>query len=233
MRKRIGPMVLAALAAGPMLLTPLTLAQPGAPDPRFTRPTSETRRLLVRARTAEELEILGVDATVAAERARLARQRIAPMTLRTIPGLCVSILDCGSVAQAARVASALAATDDYALVEPDQLLQPAGTPNDPYFGRQWHLARTEANLAWGLTTGARRVTIAMVDTGMEHSHPDARSAARRRAAQDQRQVPLHRLWAGAEDDAGPRRGPSATAALPRRHGGRGTTLRVGLPTACG
>jgi subtilisin family serine protease len=82
------------------------------------------------------------------------------------------ILECGSVAGAWETRARLRSTGDYAVVEPDWIVAPCGSPNDPYFARQWHLARTGASQAWALTTGMSGVTVALVDTGIEHGHPD-------------------------------------------------------------
>ena len=71
--------------------------------------------------------------------------------------------------------------------EPDYLLQEAGTPNDPSFGLQWPLRNTgqsvngtvgvpgsdeRAAAAWARTTGSRSVVVAVVDSGVEYTHPD-------------------------------------------------------------
>ena len=47
-------------------------------------------------------------------------------------------------------------------------------PDDPYFSRQWGLARIRADQAWAVANGAG-VTIAIVDTGVDLSHPDLAS----------------------------------------------------------
>ena len=49
----------------------------------------------------------------------------------------------------------------------------AAVPNDPYFADfQWNLRQVRAPEAWDLTTGDRRVIIAIVDTGIALDHPD-------------------------------------------------------------
>jgi len=58
-------------------------------------------------------------------------------------------------------------------VEPNARVQAATTPNDPYFADyQWNLRQIHAPEAWDLTTGDRRVVIAIVDTGIALDHPD-------------------------------------------------------------
>jgi subtilisin family serine protease len=52
-------------------------------------------------------------------------------------------------------------------------------PNDPSFGLQWDLhqnvvpnADLDAREAWGWTTGSTKTTIAVIDTGVDYTHPD-------------------------------------------------------------
>lgn len=50
-------------------------------------------------------------------------------------------------------------------------LRALALPNDPLLGQQWALARMGAPAAWDVTRGAG-VVIAVLDTGMDFSHPD-------------------------------------------------------------
>jgi len=59
----------------------------------------------------------------------------------------------------------------YAEVNPIIRLQDT-LPNDPFFSSQWGLTRIRAPQAWDLTTGAVTVTIAVLDTGVDGTHPD-------------------------------------------------------------
>ncbi|HJV08750.1 MAG TPA: S8 family serine peptidase [Acidimicrobiales bacterium] len=51
------------------------------------------------------------------------------------------------------------------------LAQPATATNDTYFARQWALTQIGAPQAWTKSTGAG-ITIGVVDTGVDTSHPD-------------------------------------------------------------
>lgn len=46
------------------------------------------------------------------------------------------------------------------------------TPNDPEWGNQYNLAAIRAPAGWQLNTGAVWVTIAIIDSGVDLSHPD-------------------------------------------------------------
>ena len=46
------------------------------------------------------------------------------------------------------------------------------SPDDPWFGQQWNLQRTEVPAAWDLVLGDPSVVIAVLDEGVELGHPD-------------------------------------------------------------
>lgn len=48
----------------------------------------------------------------------------------------------------------------------------AFTPNDPLFQRQWYLRQIKADRAWDITTGSSAVTVAVLDSGVDGTHPD-------------------------------------------------------------
>lgn len=69
------------------------------------------------------------------------------------------------------------------LAEPDYYAQPLAAPNDPLFAQQWHHRNTGqtggtagadvgSTAAWDVWTGSANVVIAVLDTGIELSHPD-------------------------------------------------------------
>ncbi len=64
--------------------------------------------------------------------------------------------------------------------EKDWIAEPtliAGQPNDPYYtaGYEWHLSKINAVNAWSLSTGSQSTPIAIVDTGIDLTHPDLSS----------------------------------------------------------
>jgi thermitase len=78
----------------------------------------------------------------------------------------------GPSAQSAELA-ALIALPEVAIAEPDGIATAAGTPNDPYYPAQWGLPKIGAPAAWDVTTGSSSVMIAVIDSGVDYSHPDS------------------------------------------------------------
>ena len=69
-------------------------------------------------------------------------------------------------------------------------MQSSAVPNDPSFSSQWALRNTgqwmynqygtsgsdiDAVRAWDIATGSRPVVIAVIDTGIDYTHPDLAS----------------------------------------------------------
>ena len=71
-----------------------------------------------------------------------------------------------------RAVQALQADPSVAYAEPDYLAHPIATPNDPELSNQWGLAKINAPAAWDTTTGSNDVVIAVVNAGVEATHPD-------------------------------------------------------------
>ncbi len=69
------------------------------------------------------------------------------------------------------VAALLARHPQLKFAELDRRLPASFTANDPYAGSQWHLGKIGSSSAWDSSQGAG-VTIAILDTGVDGSHPD-------------------------------------------------------------
>lgn len=61
---------------------------------------------------------------------------------------------------------------DVKFVEKNYVFEPALVPNDLQYASQWHLPRIRAPEGWDLTQGAAGAVIAILDSGVEATHPD-------------------------------------------------------------
>jgi len=57
-------------------------------------------------------------------------------------------------------------------LQPNMKVKALFTPNDPGWNQQWGPQKIQADWAWNTTLGNRSVLIAIVDTGVDYTHPD-------------------------------------------------------------
>ena len=88
-----------------------------------------------------------------------------------IDGINVHVVQLPAQANTEAAAAALARNHHFKFVELDRILPLAATANDPSLTNQWHLAKIAAPTAWSTATGSN-VVIAILDTGVDGSHPD-------------------------------------------------------------
>ncbi len=60
-------------------------------------------------------------------------------------------------------------------VEPDRVRYATAIPNDTLWPEQWALPLIHLPRAWEITEGSESVTVAVLDTGIVHGHPDLES----------------------------------------------------------
>lgn len=65
----------------------------------------------------------------------------------------------------------LASDDNIASCEPEAVLRTEDLPNDSHYDQLWGLDKISAPAAWDETTGGN-VIVAVLDTGVDHTHPD-------------------------------------------------------------
>ena len=68
----------------------------------------------------------------------------------------------------------------------------AAAPDDPGWSQQWHMARVNALGAWDIATGNPELVIAVIDSGIWHTHPDLSD----RLWRNSREIPAN----GLDDD---------------------------------
>ncbi len=64
------------------------------------------------------------------------------------------------------------AMPDVAAAEPDRIVQTQATLNDPRLAEQTALTTIGATSAWNRTLGTRQTVVAVIDTGIDYTHPD-------------------------------------------------------------
>ncbi len=113
-----------------------------------------------------------------------AHQAVLGQVVRTFPG--VEGLELVRLAPGGNLSRALKAYRGNANVlyaEPDYVVHASQTPTDPLFPQMWGLRNTgqtggtigadiHATQAWNITTGSSSVVVAVIDTGIDYTHPD-------------------------------------------------------------
>ncbi|HKB64383.1 MAG TPA: S8 family serine peptidase [Pyrinomonadaceae bacterium] len=93
-----------------------------------------------------------------------------------MPALGVFVLDLPEQADETAFAHAMQSRPEVEYAEVDRILPPEDmNPNDPWYVDQWHLRKISGPTAWSSTTGSSNVIIAILDTGVDGTHPDLAS----------------------------------------------------------
>ncbi|MFW6007496.1 MAG: S8 family serine peptidase [Halanaerobiales bacterium] len=69
----------------------------------------------------------------------------------------------------------LSQMEEVDFVEPNYILKTEGSeviPDDPEYEEQWHYPMINLPRAWGDSTGKEKITVAVLDTGVDPAHPD-------------------------------------------------------------
>ncbi len=66
----------------------------------------------------------------------------------------------------------LSAQPDVEFAQPNYIYHIEKTVNDPYLSYQWHLNKINAFGAWDITMGSPDVRVAVLDTGIDNTHPE-------------------------------------------------------------
>jgi subtilisin family serine protease len=142
------------------LVVAFALGAPGAARPGKQEPQAVPGELLVGfAATLPQAESHALVAGVSAKESRRFR-RINAALLKVDPDKLEKTLE--KLRRDPRVRYA----------EPNFLVHADALPNDPYYGQLWGLHTIGADAAWNASTGSNSVVTAVIDTGVDQSHPD-------------------------------------------------------------
>jgi len=89
------------------------------------------------------------------------------------------------------IMAALANNKNVSFVEMNFIAEVVVIPNDTKYPSQWHLPKIDAPSGWEVTTGSSSMPIAIIDTGVDSTHPDLVSKL----------VPGHNFLTGTNDTA--------------------------------
>ncbi len=114
-------------------------------------------------------------------------QTLGAQVLRKIPNTNILVVQKGSVELTTTAISQLSENPMVELVEPNYIYRVEMSPNDPFFGKLWGMQNTgqsdgktngtagidiDAVRAWDITQGSSEVVVAVIDTGIDYTHPD-------------------------------------------------------------
>lgn len=160
--ERIGAGGALRRSGGPIVAAALLVAAAGifpADDASAARhlPHQAPGEILVRSRSPE---------TPAAAR-RLGARAVRPLA---IPGLKRIVLPPG--ASVPEALARLREDPDVLYAEPNALRRLGKSPTDPLFPSLWGATRMRAPLAWDSLTDCRETVVALLDSGLDTTHPD-------------------------------------------------------------
>src|SRR5512143_3804496 len=103
-----------------------------------------------------------------------ATHKVGGLGRRALGRLPVEIIDLAPNADAEVAVRQLARSGKVLWAERDARLSPDGwlVPDDPLYPQEWHMAAINAPAAWDVTTGSAAVTVAILDSGCDPTHPD-------------------------------------------------------------
>jgi subtilisin family serine protease len=89
-----------------------------------------------------------------------------------IPQIGVKIVELPPQASETAQARAFGQQGHVEFAELDGIVRPAMVPNDPRYPTSWHLPKVGCPEAWDTTVGSANIVIAILDSGVEGTHPD-------------------------------------------------------------
>ncbi|MCL2089574.1 MAG: S8 family serine peptidase [Oscillospiraceae bacterium] len=117
-------------------------------------------------RALSGIEYQKVDLLIKSQKSR----KISPKT--DIGGVVLVHLKNQEMSAVLQAAAELSENLGVVYAEPNYLSDAYVIPNDPYFGDLWGMKKIKAPRAWDYATGNPNVTVGVVDSGIDHNHPD-------------------------------------------------------------
>ena len=127
--------------------------------------------------------LVGFKPEVSAASVAELHRSVGTSPLRAFPALHLQVVKLKSGLSVEDAAQRYRADPRVRYAEPDYRVSAQATPNDPRFQDQWALHNTgqtggttdadiDAPEAWNVTTGSSGVVVAVIDTGLDTTHPD-------------------------------------------------------------
>lgn len=138
----------------------LTIVAP-RPSTAATTPEVVPGQIVVGFRTADSLEVKATDAANGVGLVLGSQRKLRAARMR---------LNRGQSLDAAL--ARLRKRGDVEYAEPVYVLRAYSTPNDTSYNRQWSLPKIQADKAWDVWQPQSKITLAIIDTGIEQTHPD-------------------------------------------------------------
>ena len=134
---------------------------------------------------AEDQIIVKLDEDAAQADLSTLNRRFDARTEEDLPRSDLNVVDLPSNLGVEEAVARYEASPDVEYAEPDYLMKPTASPNDPYYSKLYGLNNTgqnggtpdadvDAKEAWNTTTGAQGTVVAVIDEGVDTSHPDLR-----------------------------------------------------------
>lgn len=118
--------------------------------------------------------LVGLKGGVPHERRQAMHAAVGARLVDEFPQINVHLLRIPAGARRAMI-RALSEHPDVKFVEPNSLARGGYLPNDPSYPSQWHLPRIAAPSGWDISQGSTNVVVAVLDSGVDPSHPDLAS----------------------------------------------------------
>jgi len=183
--RRTWPLLIAISAAGsaaPAQPTPAVAGGGPSVTPRGAsipfRPVAGVREFSgsLIARPKQPSDYAALPASEAAFRDQEARSRLAAFAPTYVPEVDEYVFNLPTGYTEDSLAAALLESGLYQWVTPNWMLFPTQAheiiPDDPGYPGQWHLPRISAPAAWDISPGSPTVIVAVIDTGVDFTHPD-------------------------------------------------------------